>query len=339
MRQMPAAAKIGRLIIVLSVVAACSSNSPSPPQAPAPTPPPPPAPPPTSVERQINPQLTNAAINSDLAPHVVINPDPAVAASGRLFVMLPGTSGVPTVYEDVVRRGAQRGYHAIGLTYPNDDAVSVLCPGTGPADCAGAVRREVITGADASPLVAVDPANSIDGRLLALLTYLSANFPAEGWGRYLVNGAVDWSLITVAGHSQGAGHAGFIAKLRDVNRVVMFSGPGDPGASWVDLPNITAPARMFGFTHTADDLATLALVARSWDGLELDLFGASVSVDGASQPFGGSHQLLTSAAPNPNPTGPSASPTHGAPVVDAVTPRDAMGRPVFEPVWGFIAFP
>jgi hypothetical protein len=96
---------------------------------------------------------------------------------------------------------------------------------------------------------------------------------------------------------------------------------------------------MFGFTHTADDLATLALVARSWDGLELDLFGASVSVDGASQPFGGSHQLLTSAAPNPNPTGPSASPTHGAPVVDAVTPRDAMGRPVFEPVWGFIAFP
>jgi hypothetical protein len=292
-----------------------------------------------SVERQINPQLTNAAITSDLAPHVVINPDPAVPATGRLFLMLPGTLAVPTTYEDIVRRGARRGYHAIGLTYPNTDAVGVLCPGAGPADCAGAVRREVITGVDASTLVTVGPPNSIDGRLLALLNYLNANFPAEGWGRYLVNGAIDWSLITVAGHSQGAGHSGFIAKLRDVNRVVMFSGPGDPGASWVDLPNVTAPARVFGFTHTADNLAPLAVVTRSWDGLELDLFGASVSVDGASPPFGGSHQLLTSAPPNPNPTGPSASPTHGAPVVDAATPRNVMGQPVFEPVWDFIAFP
>lgn len=332
------------ILIALLVVGACSGGdviAPAPaPAPPAPPPSPPPAPPPPpSMERSINPQLTNAAITTNLSPHIAINPDPAVPPAQRLFLMLPGTLAVPSTYEEIVRRAARRGYHAIGLTYPNEDAVGVLCPQTAPADCAGDVRREVITGQPFSPLVDVNVPNSIDDRLRALLVFLSASFPAEGWGRYLANGAVDWSLVTVAGHSQGAGHAGFMAKLRDLNRVVMFSGPGDPGAAWVDLPNVTAPARQFGFTHTLDNLAPLAVVTRSWDGLELDLFGAPVSVDGAAPPFAGSHQLLTSAAPNPAPTGPSASPTHGAPVVDAVTPRDAQGRPVFEPVWDFIALP
>lgn len=337
MRLRPSSALLIALSAFAGVLPGCSGSdgaAPPPPQAPAPPPPPP-----ASVERSINPQLTNAAIATNLSPHFVINPNPAATLAARLFVFLPGTGGVPAVYEDIVRRGAARGYHAIGLTYPNDDAVGVLCPGTGPSDCAGAVRREVVTGAETSALVTVNAANSIDGRLLALLVYLNTNFPAEGWGRYLVNGAVDWSLVTVSGHSQGAGHAGFIAKLRDVNRVSMFSGPGDPGAAWVDLPNVTPSARQFGFIHTADNFVPLALATRSWDGLDLDLFGAPVSVDGASAPYGGSHQLLTSAPPNPNPTGPSASPTHGAPVVDAVTPRDAQGRPLFEPVWDFMAFP
>ncbi len=343
MRYMAPMLSVVSLLAALGMLTACSrDDGPAPPiQAPAPpsSPPPPPPASPASVERQINPQQTNAAIDSNLAPHVVINPEPSVTAAGRLFLMLPGTFAVPTTYEDVVRRAARRGYHAIGLTYPNEQAVGSLCPGSGPPECAGAVRREVITGADASSLVSVNAANSIDGRLSSLLIYLNANFPSEGWGRYLVNGSVDWSLVTAAGHSQGAGHAGFMAKLRDLNRVVMFSGPGDPGASWVDLPNVTPSARSFGFTHTNDNLAPLAVVRRSWEGLDLDLFGPLVSVDGAAAPFGGSHQLLTSAPPNPNPTGPSASPTHGAPVVDAVTPRDAQGRPVYEPVWDFIAFP
>ena len=344
MRRIESPGRLVSLLAALCLVAGCTgSEDAAPPAAPPattppPAPPPPQAPPP-SIERRIDPSLTSASITVSLSPHFVINPDPAVTQALRLFVFLPGTGAVPSTYEEIVRRGARRGYHALGLTYPNDEAVGALCPGSGPPDCAGAVRREVITGVDSSPLVSVDTANSIDGRLRALLNYLNTNFPTEGWGRYLVNGAVDWSQVTVAGHSQGAGHAGFIAKLRDVNRVAMFSGPGDPGAAWVDLPNVTPSARQFGFIHTGDTLVPLAVATRSWDGLDLDLFGAPVSVDGAAAPFGGSHQLLTSAAPNPNPTGPTASPTHGAPVVDAVTPRDQQGRPAFEPVWDYMAFP
>lgn len=83
----------------------------------------------------------------------------------------------------------------------------------------------MITGEDVSPLVSVNAANSITGRLVSLLTYLNSNFPTEGWGQYLTNGQPRWDLITVAGHSQGGGHAGYLAKLVSLDRAVT---PLDP---------------------------------------------------------------------------------------------------------------
>ncbi len=323
------------------LLASCGGGGDSPP-APPPLTPPPVAP---SVEREISPALANPALTQDLSPHFVVNPNPVASPARRLLLMLPGTRAVPRTYRDIVRVGAERGYHAIGLTYPNGDAIESLCGGSPIPNCAGLARREIITGEDLSTLVAVDPPNSIDGRLLSLLTYLSAAFPNEGWGQYLASGAVNWALITVAGHSQGSGHAGFLAKIRDLNRVVMFSGPGDSGATagssaeWLSLPNVTPVARQFGFTHTADPLLPLAGVTRNWDAIDLDSFGPAVSVDGAGPPFANSHQLTTSAPPNPNPTGPSAAPAHGATVVDAVTPRDAQGTPIYRSVWIYLAFP
>lgn len=344
--------RFAALICASFSLIACSSGDsgsgappPPPPTQPPPPPPPPPPPAPPSVEREITPQSTNPALTQNLSPHFVVNPAPNVTPAQRLFVFLPGSGAVPRTYEDIVRFGAARGYHALGLTYINDDAIEGLCGASLDPNCAGDARREVITGVNASTLVNVDAVNSIDSRLQSLLVFLAANFPAEGWGQYLNNGAVNWSLVTVAGHSQGAGHSGFMAKLRDLNRVVMFSGPGDTGAAantaaaWSSLPNITPVMRQFGFTHTADNLAPLANVLRNWDAIDLDLFGAPFSVDGAAAPFGNSHQLTTSAPPNPNPTGPTASPTHGAPVVDSVTPRDAQGVPIYQPVWAYLAFP
>jgi hypothetical protein len=308
-------------------------------------PPPPPSPSPASVERNISPAVTSAGITTNLSSHFVINPNSQVSARGRLFVMLPGTRAVPATYEDIVRTGAARGYHALGLTYPNDEAIEGLCGNSSDADCAGNARREIITEENLSTLVAVNQANSINARLIALLQYLNTNFPNEGWDQYLANGQPVWSRITVAGHSQGGGHAGFMAKLVELDRAVMFSAPGDTGvapgtaAQWTSLPNITPAARQYGFTHVNDTLALLANVGRSWDAIGLGAFGPLTSVDGAAAPFGNARQLTTAAPPNPNPTGPSASPTHGAPVVDAVTPRDGQGRPIYAPVWIYLAFP
>jgi hypothetical protein len=297
------------------------------------------------VERAVQPAQTSSAITINLSPHFVINPNLAVTARGRLFVMLPGTRGTPSGTEDIVRVGADRGYHAIGMTYPNDESIVELCNASSDPDCEGRARNEVITGENTSPLVDVNAGNAIIARLTVLLQFLQANFPNEGWGQYVQNGQPAWDRITVAGHSQGAGHAGFLAKLVLLDRAVMFSSPGDfgPGvngtALWLSLPNVTPASRQYGFTHTEDGLAPFRRVTASWQAIGLGAFGGLVSVDGASAPFGNSHQFTTSASPNPNPTGPSASPAHGAPVVDAVTPRDAQGRPIYAPVWIYLAFP
>lgn len=317
---------------------------PPPAPPPPPSPPPPPAPPPTSIEREIAPSLTGPGFIGSQSPHIAINPGPATAARGKLFVMLPGTFAVPRTYRLITRTAPTQGFHAIGLTYPNDEAIEGLCGSSNDPDCAGRARREVITGEDTSPLVAIDANNSIINRLRALLIYLRSNFPGEGWDQYLNGNEPVWSRITVAGHSQGGGHAGFLGKLFSLDRIAMFSSPGDTGvapgssAQWLTLPNITPASRQYGFTHTRDPLIPQSLATVNWGALGLGAFGGTVSVDGASLPFSNSHQLLTSAAPNPNPTGPTASPEHGAPVVDSVTPLNASGEPIFRNVWIYMAF-
>jgi hypothetical protein len=312
---------------------------------PTPTATPTPAARPASVERLIAPNTTDAALSVRDGDHVAINPDPAVAPKGRLFVMLPGTGGVPRNLRDVTRAAGPRGYHAVGIAYPNDTAVGDLCAGNADLNCTGNVRREIITGADLSPLVSIDVANSIAGRLTRLLSYLARTYPTEGWQAFIPNGNVDWSLVTMAGHSQGSGHAAYMGKLYSLDRIVMFSGPSDIGqvagttAQWLSLPNVTPASRQYGFTHTGDELVPLALVQNNWTLLGLGAFGASVSVDGATAPYGNSHQLITSAAPNPNPAITVTYPRHLSTAIDTWIPVTTGGTLVYTPTWIYLAFP
>jgi hypothetical protein len=257
--------------------------------------------------------------------------------------MLPGTGAAPGAYRLILRTGSARGYHAIGLAYPNDRAIEYLCGVGTPASCSGDARLEVITGTDASAVVSVGPADSIDGRLKALLVWLQANYPGEGWNRFLRAGVPDWSLITIAGHSQGAGHAAYMAKLHAFDRVALFAGPGDVGAvaetpaPWLDLPPATTPERQYGFAHDADELLPFTFLHLNWARLGLASFGAPVSVDHALPPYGNSHELFTSlpAAAAPG----LGAPLHSSIVLDAATPRAADGSPTFRDVWDYMAFP
>lgn len=295
------------------------------------------------IERDVSPSATDPALTANLSDHFVVTPGGA-SAENRLFVMLPGTTAVPGFYRAIVRTGGEEGYHAIGLTYPNDEAVAILCNGDADPDCAGKARREIITGEALSPLVDVAPANSINGRLNSLLTYLHATYPAEGWDQFQIAGQPNWGRITVAGHSQGAGHAAYFGKLYSMDRIAMFSGPPDVGltaiqpAQWMSLPDITPPARSFGFTHTADPLVPVLLATTNWSRLGLSAFGPVTSVDGASAPYGSTRQLSTSAPPRPG-SGDNTAADHSSPIVDAVTPVDANGVPVYRPVWVYMAFP
>jgi len=298
---------------------------------------------PPSVTRLIPPSATDPAISTYLDNHVAINPEPGVAARHGLFLFLVGTGGKPENQQLVLRAGAARGYHAIGLMYPNTPSVGSLCANSLDPEAFWNVRREVVTGQDLSPLLTVPPSECVDRRLVALLTHLDANYPMEGWSEFLVGGQPDWSKVTVGGHSQGGGHAAVIGKMRSVARVVCFSSPADwqnvanAPATWCSRVGVTPRDRVFGFSHLQDELVPWTQLVFIWASMGLNAFGPSVSVDGATAPFSNSHQLTTSLAHAPAPLYPA--PYHSATVVDFVTPKLADGSPAYLSVWNHLCFP
>lgn len=301
-------------------------------------------PPAASVERAVAPVATDPAINLALESHFAINPSPAVRAINKLLVFLPGTGAVAQTYRLILRAGAARGYHAVGLTYPNDTAIGTLCDTDADVDCHGKARQEVITGESLSNKVDVNVTNSIVNRLTRLLKYLDTQYPAEGWGQFLNAGQPAWSRITVAGHSQGGGHAGLMAKLYSLDRAVYFSSPADwriaagVPATWITgKANVTPASRQFGFAHLRDSLVPYGTrIVPIWQALSLADYGAAISVDSSNAPFNGSHQLTTDADPT---SFPALNPAHNATVVDVSTPKNADGTPLFTPVWNYLAFP
>lgn len=147
--------------------------------------------------------------------------DVQAALKARLAVFLPGTGALPSDYPGYLRHGASRGYHVIGLSYPNPESVRVICNRVaGDATCAGNVREEMLTARNVSDLVATVTADAIEQRLLDLLKFLRRHRPDQPWSQYLTSSeTVDWSKVSVSGHSQGAGHAGYIGKTRRVSYV------------------------------------------------------------------------------------------------------------------------
>lgn len=298
---------------------------------------------PASVERTISPTTIDAAANESVEPHVVINPSSAVAAANKLFVFLPGTAGKPEFYKLIVEAAARRGFHAIGLNYQTGlIPVGFTCLVQSDPNCFFNVRSEILTGEDRSATVSVSPPNSIVTRLTKAIDYLNRTYPTEGWGQYLTSaGAVDWSKVSVGGHSQGGGHAGLMTKLYSLNRACYFAAPPDwdtstrAPASWMTLPNLTAASRQFGFGSPQDPSVPYNQLSLNWQALGLAAFGAAVSADNNTA-FAGSHMLTTNATPAAsNEVG---EPLHGLTVRDAFTPRTAAGTAVFEAAWAYLCF-
>lgn len=260
---------------------------------------------------------------------------PAAAPKNKLFVFLPGTGGVPRNSQDILREGAVRGYHVIGLSYVNGTEVNAYCAGSSDPACWGNVRSEVVYGNGTTNLVSVTPADSIAGRLTALLTYLNATYPSENWGQFLSAGAPAWAKIVMGGHSQGAGDAAYLAKAQALAGVCAFDSPDDGdltagAASWLSQGNATSVNVMYGFTNQDDAVAGFTGVTGNWSLIGLP--GPPADVDGVQPPYGGSHQLYTVAPASVTPD------THSYTVVDSATPI-VNGIPTFTPVWDTICFP
>ncbi|HEX3886573.1 MAG TPA: hypothetical protein VHW05_03665 [Phenylobacterium sp.] len=268
--------------------------------------------------------------------HFVLAAQNPSARKKKLFLYIVGSGVSETTAQEILYEGARRGYNAIAIAYRNYEAVVPLCARSSDDDCTGKVREEILTGVDMTPLVTIGPKDALEPRLQKLLVYLRATYPSEGWGEFLKDGDTDWSKVTVAGHSQGAGHVALLAKRHRMDRAVMISGvadraPSGKPAPWLSRPNATPVERQFGFINVSDPVVTLPVALASWKAIGLK--GPPTSVDGQKPDFGGSHMLTTAVRPV------TGANFHTVMVDDNILPRKPDGTPAHQQVWDFLIFP
>jgi poly(3-hydroxybutyrate) depolymerase len=258
-------------------------------------------------------------------------------------VFLPGTGGVPQTFENFVQNAANLGFHALALTHDNDTSLASLCAADVDPDCYFKVRYEFLTGSNTTTKATVTRPNSIEFRLAAFLNWLNTNNPADGWDQFLTatnapwTNALAWDKFLFAGHSQGSGYAGFIGKLHEVQRVVMFAG-GDwwllsnQPPAWASLPSATPPERWFHFTHYFDPGEfEVGQQIPAWEAFGQMTFAPVVNVDYSAPPYGFAHALTSLREPCTNLTG--QVDFHNGTVNDPRLVRDLSGIPLYATVW------
>jgi hypothetical protein len=287
------------------------------------------------VQHIVPPQATDPAIDRALADHYVWF-DTTARGNPKLLVFLPGNNNRPSFWLRLEQEAARLGYHVIGLMYQNDVVVVQVCRGSPDPDCSGNLHLEVQDGIDRSALVNVTPANGIDNRLTKLLIYLDAQFPDEGWWRFLEDGAPKWSQIAMSGQSQGAAQAALIGKLHHVDRVVMFSGPPDARVPeeadrWIAI-GATPVAKHFALFHQRDHL--VVGIRANLAALDLQLFGEPVQAELNKPPYGGTHIVFTDLRPTLGYDAPNAP--HQSTSRDNNTPIGPDDVPLLRDAWRYL---
>jgi hypothetical protein len=253
-----------------------------------------------------------------------------------LVVYLVGANNKPQSGRPMMLELASLGFAVVVPAYANDYDIRAKCEkraGDPDEDCHGKARLEAFEGKDHSPHIQISRANSIEARVVAMLRHLSTVAPTGGWASYLDGEQPKWPAIVVAGHSHGSSSAALIAKVREVKRAVILSGPfdnrdGDP-AAWLKWPSVTPRERVFAFSHALEEQHRGHLA--NWEALGLGAYGPPVRMEesgAATAPdYGGSHELITAVAGN-NP--------HGMTAAGRVSPEVSAGRYRYEGAWKYL---
>jgi hypothetical protein len=287
------------------------------------------------IPRIIAPQATDAKIDwiPSFRPqfnHHYVWLDPSVPRRPKLVLFLPGFEGKPRCCQLLEGEAARLGYYVIGLMYPNEFTMS-SCAASPDPDCAANIRLEILDGTDRSSALSVNPANSIDNRVTKLLSYLDANFPDEGWSKFLEDGGPDWSRIVVSGNSFGAGQAALIGTVRKVNRVVMFSGPApEEAAVWMSIGK-TPAAKYFALYHQHETWTSV--IGANVTALDINRFGNPVAPELSEPPYGNTHLLTTDLVPR---GGTDPATAHLSTSVDPFTPLAPDGTPLLRDAWRYV---
>ena len=175
----------------------------------------------------------------------------------KLLISIPGTTGPADVMKSFDSVAALEGYHAISIDYPNNRNTATFINSTDKA-AFNKFRQELDFGTPVSDSVNVDSLNSIVNRITKLVIYLAKTRPGEGWNNFLDHGQIIWERVTLAGHSQGAGHVSYIGHAFKVHKVIMLSGPQDflanfdMPAPWLSAPSKTPYSSYYSLLHEND---------------------------------------------------------------------------------------
>ena len=288
------------------------------------------------ITRSIKAFTTSSSIDWELQNHLVyVNPD--CPSNDKLLVHLVGTFDNPSSTTYFPIHAANHGYKVISLKYPNNVSGTTSCRTSSDIDCHWKYRQEIVFGTDTSSAVSVDSNNCIVNRLEKLLIYLDNSYPDENWHDFLSeSNKITWPNIAVSGHSQGGGHAAFIAKYFDLDRVAMFASPNEYSthfsapAAWTRLPSATPDSNYYAFGNLFDDIIDFAEQYAVWNDMRLIAFGDTLEVGSASCPYNSTRMLYTQ-----DTSGSGLAAHHNSVLIDNYTPLDS-GVPAFSQVWGYI---
>lgn len=147
-----------------------------------------------------------------------------IKQKNKLFLFFPGNGTVPYNYKALIKQAANLGYHAIGLSFPNNNVIDQVCLRSTDSTCKNRIRLEIFDGIDRHVDIVVDANNCIERRALMLLKYLNNSYPQEHWDQYYNDNQIKWGEIIVAGHSQGGLNTEATSKINQVQKVSLFTG-------------------------------------------------------------------------------------------------------------------
>lgn len=237
--------------------------------------------------------------------------DTQVAPIGQLVFFLPGANNSPGDWRNHGRKLASFGFHVLIPHYNNRWSGDGTCAGHG-SSCYLDTRWEALTGEDVSDAIAISRADSAEGRVLTMLTYLRDSHPQGDWGYYLNDdGSLRYDRVVISGISHGAASTAMYATRRKFVRAVMHSGgpsrSADTSATPIDV--------WYSLAHTDD--GSFAAISSGWE--SANMLGVITSIDDSQPPYGGAHMLKTSVSncyPHCSTVVHSCSPPENMPVYD-----------------------
>lgn len=206
---------------------------------------------------ELDPSALNPQASKVHGPHLALR-DPSAPARHQLVVYLPGTNGSAAGATDILDALARAGYHALALDYLNTVAAAKFRESQD-VHAFDRYRRALIHGGVVDETLTVAAESGIEARIVAAVRHLAAERGKEGWGEFGAKQGIAWDKLILIGHSQGAGHAAYLAHEHKVAKVLAVAGPQDyltglgRPAAWLSAASLTPRDRYRALLHREDE--------------------------------------------------------------------------------------